>query len=403
MKKVRIIGAGFSGLSLAYFLQKNGCEVEIFEQSARTGGLISSPKTSFGIYETAANGFLSNQLVEDFISDLGLTPLRPGKAAKKRFIFRKFPRRWPLGFLETLSLLGRALLRALTRKLSPQTHETIRSWGHRVLGAAATHYLLEAALQGIYAGDASLMSAELIFKKSKQGSRKSLGLASFENGMGQMIEALSEHLLCSGVKIHLSQKVSAAQMGLNSDSSLMVICTNPHQAAEILTELKDPSEATTTNASLLKKIELRALTTVTAYFPRPPQKFAGFGILFPKAEGRWPLGILQNSHIFPRQASHFSETWILSGIEHSDTEINSKIFAERQIIYQEQASPSHLQITRWPTALPHYTVELKQILDQLRPMKNIWLHGNYLGGIGLSKILEQSKNLASQLAAGADQ
>ena len=37
--KIAIIGAGFSGLSTAYYLSKNGCEVTVFESSDKPGGL----------------------------------------------------------------------------------------------------------------------------------------------------------------------------------------------------------------------------------------------------------------------------------------------------------------------------------------------------------------------------
>ncbi len=396
MNKVRIIGAGFSGLSLAYFLNKNGVAVEVIEQSDRTGGLISSPNTSFGIYETAANGFLSNGLVEEFIADLKLEPLRPGSQAKKRFIYRSLPRRWPLTALETIMTLCKFVSRLFTRQISPRKNETIHQWGHRVLGAAATQYLLEAALQGIYAGEAQRMSAELIFKKDPAAG-KSKGLVSFKNGMGEMIKVLTHHLEKAGVQFTYSQK---AVLKVDPDIAT-VICTNPYQAAELLLQLsaaKADPELHISNSQLLKRIELRPITTVTAFFEKPPQKHAGFGILFPQSEGRWPLGILQNSHIFDRKSSYFSETWILSGVDLSETHIKDKLVSERQIIYDEKTAPLHLQITRWPQALPHYSLELKQILSELKPMKNIWLHGNYLGGIGLSKILKRSHDLAAEIA-----
>ena len=59
MKKIVIIGAGFSGLSLAHELVKLGLKVDVFEKKENVGGLISSPPTEFGFYETGANGFLN--------------------------------------------------------------------------------------------------------------------------------------------------------------------------------------------------------------------------------------------------------------------------------------------------------------------------------------------------------
>ncbi|MGZ4989027.1 MAG: FAD-dependent oxidoreductase, partial [Limisphaerales bacterium] len=40
MQTVKVVGAGFSGLATAYFLTKHGFKVQVFEKSARAGGLI---------------------------------------------------------------------------------------------------------------------------------------------------------------------------------------------------------------------------------------------------------------------------------------------------------------------------------------------------------------------------
>ena len=42
--KIAIVGAGFTGLSLAYYLSKEGRRVDIFEKSSHLGGLASGIK-----------------------------------------------------------------------------------------------------------------------------------------------------------------------------------------------------------------------------------------------------------------------------------------------------------------------------------------------------------------------
>jgi hypothetical protein len=55
-------------------------------------------------------------------------------------------------------------------------------------------------------------------------------------------------------------------------------------------------------------------------------------------------------------------------------------------------------VTRWSRALPHYTIELEKILTDLPPPpKNIALVGNYLGRIGLAKILERAAFVADEV------
>ena len=163
--KVTVVGAGFSGLVTAYYLRKRGFDVEVVEINSKPGGLISTVETDYGIVETAANGLLNSERVEDLFNDLGLllTPTR--KKAKKRFIFRNKPRQWPLGVFESLALAVKLMVYCLfgfRRSLRPKPLETISQWSNRKFGSSFSKYLIGPALQGIYAGDSGRMSASLI-------------------------------------------------------------------------------------------------------------------------------------------------------------------------------------------------------------------------------------------------
>ncbi|HYT50549.1 MAG TPA: hypothetical protein VEL78_09165, partial [Pyrinomonadaceae bacterium] len=60
--------------------------------------------------------------------------------------------------------------------------------------------------------------------------------------------------------------------------------------------------------------------------------------------------------------------------------------------------PLAVHITRWPNALPHYSIELENILTSLPPPpRNLALVGNYLGRIGLAKILERAAFVADDM------
>ena len=56
-------------------------------------------------------------------------------------------------------------------------------------------------------------------------------------------------------------------------------------------------------------------------------------------------------------------------------------------------------ITRWPQALPHYTLALERALTTMPTLpKHLALVGNYLGQIGLAKIIERAYRVATQIA-----
>lgn len=47
-KRVCIIGAGLSGLAIAYFLSKEGFNVSVFEKEEEVGGLLQTIETPNG-------------------------------------------------------------------------------------------------------------------------------------------------------------------------------------------------------------------------------------------------------------------------------------------------------------------------------------------------------------------
>jgi oxygen-dependent protoporphyrinogen oxidase len=161
------------------------------------------------LVESAASSFILNDDLVELLADLKLEYLRPLNGAKKRFIFRNGLRRWPLTLLESLGLLVKVAPKFLFNKnsLKPKDLETIWAWGLRNLTQAATKYLLSPGLQGIYAGNAKKMSAELIlgplFKRKRQKYR---GTVSFRNGMGEFIEALERKLRQQEVQIYLNSE-----------------------------------------------------------------------------------------------------------------------------------------------------------------------------------------------------
>src|SRR5581483_7946726 len=54
-----------------------------------------------------------------------------------------------------------------------------------------------------------------------------------------------------------------------------------------------------------------------------------------------------------------------------------------------------LYVNRRPSAIPHYTIELERSLTNLpAPPPNIVVVGNYLGRIGLAKLIERAAVVA---------
>ncbi|HYX30589.1 MAG TPA: FAD-dependent oxidoreductase [Pyrinomonadaceae bacterium] len=399
MQTITVLGAGFSGLTTAYFLAKHNFKVSIVDKADRPGGLIKTIRTEHGLIETAANGLLASARVEEMCADIGVPLLTTKRDGRRRFIFRGKPKQLPLTVRNMIALSGHLASNAVT--LKPKPLETVAAWGRRVLGAGATDYLLIPALGGIYAGDPELLSASLIFGKAKlpdhldtnkPAKGKLRGTVAPPNGMQQLIDGLVAYLKRSDVEFSLGQDYDL------SGGQPTVVCLSASSAAKALrTVAPEVSEA-------LSRIEMLSLATVTCFYAHEAAKLKGFGCLFPRDQGFRARGVLFNDFIFEGRALAHAETWIFGGaldsevVNLTDGQFAATIATDRERFYGRRDKQLQSYVTRWPYALPHYTIELEKILTTLSaPPLNIHLVGNYLGRIGLTKILERSAFVAGQL------
>ncbi|HEX7673418.1 MAG TPA: FAD-dependent oxidoreductase [Bdellovibrio sp.] len=398
MKKVSIVGAGFAGLTVALRLAQKGFQVDLYEKSSRVGGLLGTDRTEFGIAEKAANALIRTERAEKLFAELGVPQSLPLASSKKRFIYRHKPRTWPLTIGETLFFMVKLIPRFLINKksLAPQDNETLDSWGRRYLGGSATEYLLGPAMQGIYGNEISGLSSKLILSPLfKEHREKYKGLLTGPGGMQDLVNHLEVRLSEMGVRIHTNSPVNIKDL-----QGPVVIATPANAAAALL------SESQPELSKALSQIQMSSLMSVTLFFKKPQTKFKGFGCLIPRGFDLKTLGILMNSYIFQGRDKVYNETWIMGGVKESslldleDTEILKLIAEERFKILGTKEGLLDYRINRWKNALPYYDLNLEKAQGEIRAFATsdkIFLHGNYLYGIGLSKILEQSDILAEEI------
>lgn len=400
MKPVLIVGSGFSGLSLAYWLTRNDIPCEIWEEKDSHGGLIHSEKSPFGLVETAANGFLANESLLEMCSDLKVPLAARKNDRKKRYIFRNRPRRWPLGVSETFQLLWKLFTHLLFgfKRLKPKPGESIQVWALRCFNESTLNWLIAPALQGVYAGQVKTLSANLVFNKpfiKQKIPRDQRGTLSPEGGMGQLIQHLVNHLKEKGVQFSFGKH---ADQILSKDNSAVVLAVPGWRLGDIQID----------SERIFQKLKVESLPLVSAtlFFEKSESDLKGFGCLFPKSQGFYSLGVLFNSSIFENRSHQRSETWILGGalnkdiVRFSEDEILRQIKADRLRLdpNSKDKVPVHYKITKWDRALPNMSLELEQSLNELKLPKNVHLTGNYLGSIGLSQIVNRNKLLAQVIS-----
>lgn len=404
-REVTVIGAGISGLTTAYFLFKSGIPVRIVEKQSRVGGLLGTRRTEHGLVETAANGLINSVRLEALCADIGVTlqPLQPQSRA--RYFWRDQPRRWPLTIAESLRL-GAGLVRHLGH-WRPDAGETLAVWGNRLLGDAAVRHALTPAMGGIYASDAEVLSASLIFNRKGLGLEPARhnrhvkpvkpsvrGTVSPQGGMQELVDRLAGFLRQQGVSIELNH---AAQIERDAPT---VICTSASQAAELLA-LHAPEFS-----QRLQQIELLPIVTATCFYEPSQRQPKGFGCLFPRKGDIRALGVLFNECTFAGRSDVRSETWILGGapdrevVNLNDAELEAILHRNHALLVGAEEPMLSFYVTRWPQALPHYTLALERTLTTLPPLpKHLMLVGNYLGQIGLAKLIERAYRVADQIAS----
>ena len=162
-KEIVIIGAGLTGLTLAFYLKNQGKDVLIIEKSAKTGGVIQTVKDDEFVYETGPNtGVIGNPEVAELFEDLqGLCTLETADpSSKRRLIWKNGKwRALPSGFwsavttpLFTLTDKFRVLGEPF-RKKGTNPEENLAELVKRRLGKSFLNYAIDPFISGIYAGD----------------------------------------------------------------------------------------------------------------------------------------------------------------------------------------------------------------------------------------------------------
>lgn len=401
---VTIIGGGIAGLMAGVALLERNIEVQVYEQSDRTGGLVQTHAHPAGVVEAAANGFIWSPEMQQLADWAGVDILPPGKASRARYIVRNGKlKRFPLYNWEVFHLLYRALLP------HKGPFDTVKAFGETYLGKKATHQVLEPALGGIYGADIK----DLSFPAALPALAKSLnhspwlplgywqykgsqprqprpatsGTHSFVGGMKTFIDALAGRL---GDRLHLGVEGHSV-----FDPDVPTLLTVPaHVAATFFDD--------DAIAALLADTPYTPIVSVKLVFNTGdvPGYKPGFGCLLPRSEGKQLLGLLFNHDIFPENTApgYYSFTGILRDpvfstpeqplLTQDDETLVALVQREMNDLIPVTGSPVWSLVDRYPKGIPLYTPShydhlftLQALLEKEHP--HIRLFGNYTGEISV--------------------
>lgn len=391
MIAARVIGAGLSGLASAWHLAERGCAVTVFDCASGPGGLIQTHNTTHGLIETAANAFVRDPIVDAWFARLELTSVTPRRDSRRRYIFRDGkPRRWPLRVGESAAMACRLASTALQRRFGARGDESVADWGRRAVGSAATEWLVEPAMQGVYAARASRLSAAVLFGARKRGRREMIAPS---GGMGEFAVRLHQRLVQRGVQFEFNREVAEVDPRVPT-----IVATGAAAASRLI------GRAAPDLAARLASVSVSPLATATMFFEPHPDDVRGFGVLFPERSGVNALGVLFNADIFDGRSHVRSETWIVGDRDRaltsqSDDALLQMLQNDRHVLTGRHQAPLAAHITRWPNAIPVYNGAIAEVQRALPSLpRAIALAGNYLGRIGVAALLSGAEDAARQVA-----
>ncbi|MDR9500588.1 MAG: protoporphyrinogen oxidase [Desulfurivibrionaceae bacterium] len=386
-KDVIIIGAGISGLACAHFLKRQRPELSVLvvEKSDQAGGVIRSHSEQGYLCEWGPHGFLDNkEESREILADLDLIHevQRAPLSEFQRYLCRQgrlvaLPQK-PLELLTSKLLTPWAKVRLLgdlcRKPLAGQP--TIGEWAAYRFGKGVLP-LVDAAVTGTFSGDLDRLSMDAVMpgvrrlemehgsllrglkKKGRAKKEKSSAflpaMINFQQGLEKLVQAMAKgHEIKNGCEVHgLAPQGERWQLATNGGPLLArhVICALPvNRALALLAPFRPP----------VQQVPESFICNVSLGFVDNGAIPKGFGYLTPECEGRFVLGCMFTSRMFPGRAPQGRVLLeaLVGGRRHperlelSDEEMGRRVVADLRQLLPLPEAPEFVRVLRPPSGIP---------------------------------------------------
>ncbi len=455
LKRIVIVGGGITGLTAAYYLQKEmrelnlSYEITLLEGSDRLGGKIHTDTTNGFVIERGPDSFLARKesaarLVKEVGMEDQLVPNSTGQA----FVLNNdqlypIPGGAVMGipteltpFVSTklFSLRGKARAAGdlvLPRREDNGEDQSLGLFFRRRLGNEVVENLIEPLLSGIYAGDIDKLSLMSTFpqfseverkyrslilgmKKTTPASRRSTGkkkpaFLTVKSGLQSLVKAIEDHL--SDVNIRKNVKVDQLSRSDENQPYTItttsgeviladaVIVTTPHQ--QVYHMLREHDEV-----APLKEMPSTTVATVAMAFPEEAVKKAMDGTGFVVSRNadytitactwthrKWQHSAPAGKVLLRCYVGRAGKEEI---VEKSDEEIVQTVLNDLNQIMEIEGHPEFYRITRWRQSMPQYEVGHRKRIDLVqtgveKKMPGVFLAGASYSGVGLPDCIDQGE------------
>lgn len=433
MKKVIILGAGISGLTLAWYLKQrfgDRLSIKILEKSNRVGGWIQTIRHQDFLFELGphscrptGNGESTLRLIQS----LGMQDqvILPNSNSMKRYLWKnKKLQPVPHNLLGALfSPLMRGIPLTLLREwFIPRNQaqdESIYEFVLRRFGKSAVS-LIDPLVTGIFAGDIKKLSIKSCFpllhaweeqygsvllgaiKHKRKPQTIKTPFFSLKDGLGSLTTTLGQRL-----DREIEKNSTVGKLHICTDS-IAVETTDGRQweadhvystlPAHVLGDLVDPS---------FHSIASATVSVVSLGYRHNVLKKDGFGYLVPSDEKEDILGMIWDSSIFSQQNSTKDETrlTIMLGGTHrpdicnlDDSELIDKALSACSRHLNIDIQPEAIHVHKAISAIPQYNVGHSEKLAHLHSYSTrLTCFGTTFNGVAVNDCIAHAEHLSTKI------
>lgn len=428
-ERVVVVGAGISGLTLAWALQKRhgtNITLKIFEKNDRPGGWMRSEMIEGFFFEkgprscrTGGSGKETLRLIEALGLQDQVIPAAP--AAQQRFVYAGGKlQKVPQGILEFIHSplmqgVAAALLLEWRQPKCAKEDESILNFITRRLSPEIAAKLVDPLVAGIYAGAIDNLSMRACFPtiwqmEQEHGSlvkgmlKKFLTqgiknvdspfvqkmqrtpLFSLREGMETLPKVLSRCLEkelqfgcgVASLQVNKNNLMLHLENGQNFEADRVFLAVPAHAAAHILRSAQPQT------ANDIDQAKAASVIVVNVGWRRPVLPHEGFGYLIPSRENEDLLGVVWDSSAFPHQNQCKDETRLtamLGGARKpdllalSDGELIAKVKEGLHKHLGITAKPEVIAVSRATHAIPQYEVGHIKRVQKIVHALDVWSEG----------------------------
>ncbi|MDZ5607126.1 protoporphyrinogen oxidase [Bacillus pseudomycoides] len=450
-KKVVIIGGGITGLTTAYYLQKEirekGLPIDtlLIEASGKLGGKIQTVRKNGFTIERGPDSFLERkESAARLARELGLGDELVNNTTGQSFVLvnnrlHKMPSGSMMGiptqiapflFSGLFSPIGK--LRAGFDFVLPRSkHVSDQSLGEffrRRLGNEVVENLIEPLLSGIYAGDIDQMSLMATFpqfyqveqkyrsislgmrnlapKKAKDAAVKGIFLT-LKTGLQSIVDTIEERLdagtVVKGTRIEKVAKIGdgytiTLSNGKEIEADSIVVAASHKVLPAMFAQYKE--------FRFFRNIPSTSVANVALAFPKEAvqRDIDGTGFVVSRnsdfsitactwTHKKWPHTTPEGKVLLRCYVGRPGDEAI---VEQTDEEIVQFILEDLQKTMDIKANPDFTVVSRWKDAMPQYTVGHKERMKKLttfmeQELPGVYLAGSSYAGSGLPDCIDQGE------------